>query len=68
MALNPLVGTVRRELSCREFTVVVRAEHPELAAALLLRGCLVALDGVRSCRLRIEQHGPHIAGGVVDEQ
>ena len=66
MALNPLVGAVRRELSCREFTAVVRAEHTEFAAALL-RGCLVALDGIRSCRLGIKQHDPHIAGGVVDE-
>ena len=68
MALNPLVGVVRRELGRCELATVVRAEHPELAAALLLRGCLVALDGVRSCCLGIQQHGPHIAGGVVDEQ
>ena len=68
MALNPLIGIVRRELSYHEFAAVVRAEHPELAAALLLRGCLVALDGVRNCYLGIEQHGPHIVGGIVDEQ
>ena len=40
MALNPLVGALRCELA-----VVVCVEHPELVAALL-RGCLVALDGV----------------------
>ena len=67
MALNPLVSAVHHELSCREFAVVVCAEHPDLAASLLLRGCLVVLDGVRSCCLGIEQHDPHIAGGVVDE-
>jgi hypothetical protein len=67
VALNPLVGAVRRELGRRELAAVVRAEHPELTAALL-RGYLVALDGICSCCLRIEQHGPHVAGGVVDEQ
>jgi hypothetical protein len=33
MALNPLIGIVRRELGRRELAAVVRAEHPELAAA-----------------------------------
>jgi hypothetical protein len=68
VALNPLVGAVRRELSCREFAAIVRAEHPELAATLFLRGCLVALDGICNCHLRIEQHNPHAAGGIIDEQ
>jgi hypothetical protein len=67
VALNPLVGAVRRELSYHEFAAIVRAEHPELVATLLLRGYLVALDGIRSCRLGIEQHDPHIVGGVIDE-
>ena len=68
MALNLLVGVVRRELGRHELAVVVRAEHPKLAAALLLHSCLMALDGVCSCRLGIEQHGPHVASGIVDEQ
>ena len=68
MALNSLIVAVHRELSCREFTAVVCAEHSELVAALLLCGYLWSLDGICSCRLRIEQHGPHIAGGVIDEK
>jgi hypothetical protein len=28
----------------------------------------VALDGICNSRLRIEQHDPHVAGGVIDEQ
>ena len=67
VAQDPLIGAIRHELSCCEFTIIVHAEHPKLAAALLLHGCLVALDGVHNCCLGIEQHGPHIAGGVVDE-
>ena len=68
MALNPLIDVVRRKLYRLELIIVVRVEHPKLAAALLLHGCLVALDGVRSSCLGIEQHGPHIVGGVIDEQ
>ena len=67
MALNPLVGAVRHELVCCELVAIVRAEHLELAA-VLLRGCLMALDGVCSCCLGIEQHDPHVAGGIVDER
>ena len=63
MALNPLVG----ELGHRELPAAVHAEHPELEAALLY-SYLMALDGIRSCRLGIKQHDPHIAGGIVDEQ
>ena len=66
MALNPLIDAVRHELSCHEFIIVVRVKHPELATTLL-RSYLLALDGARSCCLKIEQHGPHIAGGIIDE-
>ena len=66
--LNPLVSAIRGEVDRRELVAVVRAEHPELVAALLLHGCLMALDGVCSCRLGIEQHDPQVAGGIVDEQ
>ena len=58
MVLNPLIGAVRHELSSYEFTAVVCVEHSELAAALPLPGCLVALDGVRNCYRGIGQHGP----------
>ena len=68
MALNPLIGVVRRKLSYREFAAIVRAKHPELVAAQLLHGCLMALDGIRSCCLGSEQLSPHIAGGIIDEQ
>jgi hypothetical protein len=67
VVLNPLVGAVCHELSCRELATVVRAEHPELVATLL-RGYLVALDGACSCHFGVEQLSPHIAGGVIDEQ
>ena len=66
VALNPLVGAICGEVGRRELAAVVCAQHLELAAALLC-GCLMALDGVCSCRLGIEQHGPHVAGGIVDE-
>ena len=64
--VESLVGAVRHELGHRELAAVVRAEHPELVAALL-HGYLMALDGVYSCRLGIKQHDPHVASGVVDE-
>jgi hypothetical protein len=60
--LNPLVSAIRRELAA-----VVRVEHSEFAVALL-RGCLMALDGVCNCCLGIKQHDPNVVGGVIDEQ
>jgi hypothetical protein len=68
VALDPLVGAVRRELSRCELAVVVRVQHLKLAAALLLRGSLVVLDGIRSCPLGVEKDNPHVAGCVVDEE
>jgi hypothetical protein len=68
VALNPLIGIVRCEHSHRELIVVVCAEHSELAATLLLCGCMVALDGVYSCRLGVEQHDPPVAGDIINEQ
>ena len=40
----------------------------QLAAALRLRSSLRAPDGVRSLSLAAEDHHPHVAGEVVDEQ
>jgi hypothetical protein len=65
VALNALISTVRREFSRREFAAIVGAQ---LAAALHLRSSLRATDGVRSFSLAAEDHHPHVAGEVVDEQ
>ena len=67
MALNPLVSAIRSKLDRHELPTIVRVEHPKFATALFLHGCLMALDGVCSRHLGIEQLGPHIAGGIVDE-
>ena len=42
VTLNPLVGAVCRDLSRRELAAVIRALHPQLAAAFLLGICLMA--------------------------
>ena len=71
VALNALISAVRREFSRREFAAVVGAQHAQLAqlaAALRLRSSLRAPDGVRSLSLAAEDHHPHVAGEVVDEQ
>jgi hypothetical protein len=68
VALNTLIRAVQREFSCREFTVVVGAQHAHLAAALCLRSGLRAPDGVRSLSFAAKDHNPHVAGEVVDEQ
>src|SRR5438132_4848029 len=68
VALNALIRAIRRELIHREFAAVVGAQHAQLAAALRLRSDLRAPDGVRSLSLAAEDHHPHVAGEVVDEQ
>ena len=65
MALNALISEVRHEFSRREFAAVVGAQ---LAAALRLHSSLRACDGVHSFSLAAEDHHPHVAGEVVDEQ
>jgi hypothetical protein len=67
VAPNTLVNAVRRELHYCEHATVICAQHLELAVTFLLYDCLVALDGDCNCRLGIEQHGPHVAGGIADE-
>ena len=52
----------------RELAAVVGAQHAQLAAALRLRSSLSTPDGVRSLSLAAEDHHPHEAGEVVDEQ
>jgi hypothetical protein len=51
VALDALVGVVRRELSCRELAAVVHTQHMELAATFLFRSGLMTIDGVRSSYL-----------------
>ena len=47
---------------------VVGAQHVQLAAVLRLRSSLRVPDGVHSLSLAAEDHHPHVAGEVVDEQ
>jgi hypothetical protein len=68
VALDALVGAVRRELSCHEIAAVVRVEHTKLAATLLLRSGLMMLDDVRSSCLGVEEDHPHVAGDVIDKE
>jgi hypothetical protein len=68
VALNALIGVVRREFNHREFTAIVDAQYAQLVAALRLRSGLRAPDGVRSFSIAPEDHHPHVAGEVVDEQ
>src|SRR6185437_5521322 len=62
------IRAVRRELGRCELAAVVGAQHAQLAAALRLRSGLSTPDGVRSLSLATEDHYPHEAGEVVDEQ
>jgi hypothetical protein len=66
--LNALISAVRREFSRREFAAIVNVQYAQLAAALHLRSSLRAPDGVRSFSLAAEDHHPHLAREVVDEQ
>ena len=68
MALDALIGAVRREFSRRELAAVVSAQHAQFAAALRLHTNLRAPDGVRRFSLTAEDHHPHVAGEIVDEQ
>jgi hypothetical protein len=42
VTLNTLIRTVRHEFSYRKFTIIVGAQHAQLAAALCLRSGLRA--------------------------
>jgi hypothetical protein len=68
VTLNTLIRVVRREFSRHEFTIVMDAQHRQLAAALSLRSSLRAPDGVRSLSLATKDHNPHAAGEVINEQ
>jgi hypothetical protein len=68
VALNAFFSAIRCEFSRREFAAVVGAQHAQLAATLRLRRSLRAPDGVRSLSLAAEDHHPHVAGVVIDEQ
>jgi hypothetical protein len=68
VALNALIRAVRRELSRREFAVVIDAQHAQLASALCLRNDLHTPDGVHSLSLATKDHHPHVVGEIVDEQ
>jgi hypothetical protein len=67
VALNALIHAVRRELSRREFTTIVGAQHAQLVTTLHLHSDLPMLDGVRSLSLAAKDHHPHVVGEVVDE-
>jgi hypothetical protein len=68
VVLNALISAVRREFSHGEFTAIVGVQYTQLAAALRLRSSLRTPDGLRSFSLTAEDHHPHVAGEVVDEQ
>jgi len=67
VALDPVVGAVRCELSRHELAAIVHAQHTELAATLLRSG-LMALDGFRSSCLGVEEDRPHVAGDVDEDE
>jgi hypothetical protein len=52
----------------RKFTVIVGAQHAQLAAALCLRSGLRTPDGVHSLSLAAKDRNPLVAGEVIDEQ
>jgi hypothetical protein len=68
VALIALIRALRRELSRREFAIVVGAHHVQLAAAFCLRSDLHVPDGVRNLSLAAKDHHPRVVGEVIDEQ